>query len=155
MPDRKQCRHCGKNVAARSRRGLCHGCLRTPEIRARYPKQATYLLRQGDPGGPLTDAEIEAIPALAGDMRPAGKRRVRYVRPEKPEGIGATAANWSDIFMIGKLTPDTEPEAIASAQRKVVKAALKRGVHHPARISEAVALSEWVVRRRLKELRRR
>lgn len=52
----------------------------------------------------------------------------------------------------GLLTPETEPDAIAAAQRTDVSAAVKACGRDPAAIAVAVDLPAWTVWRRLKEL---
>lgn len=141
---RLPCRHCRTNQAVRPR-GLCCRCYYTPSIKSLYP----IIVRTVEP---LTEAEILAMPTL-----PNGDEDVPPPYEPEPEAtrIGDRAGQWSNMHARGRLSPETEPEAIAAAQRAVVAKCLRRGMTDTKAISECVVLPVDVVERRMAEIKRR
>lgn len=144
------CRHCKQNQVARPR-GLCFACYYTPAILNLYPIDSKYHKHRTDAEDrPLTEAEILAMPPLTN----GGEAPAPYEPEPEKQKIGDRAGQWANMHARGRLSPETEPEAIAAAQRAEVRRCLKRGMTDVKAISEAVVLPVDVVERRMAEIKR-
>lgn len=159
------CRHCGRKLPKCHGRGLCQSCHHKPAVRALYPRGQRRTAEDPD----LTAAELEAIIAAQRATMPGPDGGVRG-RPRQPrrgdywkmrsavhggEEDPPHWAGWLRDHTAGyELHPDTEPEAIAQAQREAVRAALEELGEGwtVAGVSDVAVLPAWTVTRRLNEL---
>lgn len=135
------------------------GCYCDPAVRPLYPSTSKFA--RHDARGPgsddlgLTDEEMADIP-----VHPLGGEDPHPER-EPPPPEKSAVGDWCDAWAFAGdpsaglvLTPDTEPDAIAAAQRGDVADAVARlGPGATAeQIADDVCLPVWSVRRRLDEI---
>lgn len=139
---------------------MCLGCYRDPATRAAYPSTSKFA--RHDARGPgcddlgLTDEEVAALPT-----QPLGDEDPQPEPQPDPAPEKSALGDWCDAWAFAGdpsaglvLTRDTEPDAIAAAQRGDVADAVKRlGPDATVeQIAGDVCLPVWSVRRRLEEI---